>query len=89
MGRLAVMSVLGANVEIGDITYSTGAERGPGEPFVVGQDFAEDGKIWIDFVDPNFERILVELRVTFGKDDTWSGTLSTPDRSVDIECTEG
>lgn len=90
MGRLVVMAVLGASVENEGKTYSTGPERGEGEPFIVGQAFSEGDDIMVDFVDPNVEDILVSLRVTwFGDEDMYKGRLFTPTTSVDVSCMEG
>lgn len=90
MGRLIVMNVLGATAEIGDKTYSTGPERGAGEPFVVGQAFAEGDDMMIDFVDPNIETILVGLRVRWDKaTEEWGGTLTAGDTVFDVTCVAG
>lgn len=90
MGRLVVMAVLGAAGEIEGKTYSTGPDRGEGEPFVVGQAFAEGDDIMVDFVDPNVERILLSLRVTWdSKAEDYKGVLYTPTSSVDVSCMEG
>ncbi len=90
MGRLVVMQVLGASAEIGGQSFSTGPERGEGEAFVVGQAFAEGDDMMVDFVDPNFETILVSLRAQWNSaDETWLGTLSTPAMSVSVVCMEG
>lgn len=90
MGRLVVMQVLGASAEIGGQSFSTGPERGEGEAFAVGQAFAEGDDMMVDFVDPNFETILVRMRVRWnGVEETWSGTLSTPAVSIAVTCMEG
>lgn len=90
LGRLVVMQVLGASAEIEDRRFSTGPERGEGEPFLVGQAFAEGDAMMVDFVDPNVERIIVGLRVTWHKDaQHYAGVLSTPTASVDVVCMEG
>ncbi|SMQ65365.1 hypothetical protein SAMN06295905_1208 [Devosia lucknowensis] len=90
MGRLVVMQVLGASVEIGGITYSTGPERGEGEPFAVGQAFAEGDDIMVDFVDPNFEDIIVSLRVRFDRaTESFVGVLRSQTMQVDVTCMEG
>lgn len=90
MGRLIVLHVLGSWAEIDGHAYSTGPERGEGEPFIVGQAFAEGDDLMVDFVDPNVERILVSLRVTWhGDEEIYRGTLGTPDRRVDVTCMEG
>lgn len=92
MGRLIVVQILGASAEIGGKTYSTGPDRGEGEPFVVGQAFGElDGSnIMIDFVDPNIERVLVGLRVTWDEAlEVFSGKLTAGETSVDVTCDMG
>ena len=92
MGRLIVVNILGAAAEIGGKVYSTGPERGEGEPFVVGQAFGEPNgdNILIDFVDPNVERVLVGLRATWDdKLEMWSGTLTSGDTSVKVTCDMG
>lgn len=91
LASLPVVQAIGAYVEIGGKAYSTGPERGEGEPFTVGQAFGEDDDIMIDFVDPNFEAILASLRVTFigGEDDLWTGMLRSGETVVDVTCTAG
>ena len=90
MGRLVVMQVLGASAEIEGRTYSTGPERGEGEPFAVGQAFADGDAIMVDFVDTNFEDILISLRVTWDSaEEAFSGVMSTPTTQVDVSCMEG
>lgn len=91
LGSLPVVQVIGAYAEIGGKAYSTGPERGEGEPFAVGQAFGEGDDIMIDFVDLNFEDILLGLRVTLkgGDDDLWTGTLKSGDTVVDVTCTAG
>lgn len=90
MGRLIVLNVLGATAEIGGKTYSTGPDRGEGDEFVVGQAFAEGDEMMIDFVDPNIERILVGLRVTWNKAaDEWSGKVTAGETAFDVTCVAG
>ncbi len=89
MGRLVVLAVLGAYVEIGDQQFSTGPERGEGTPFIVGQAFAEGDQMMIDFVDPNVEDILVRFRAEWTADEVWAGTLSAGDLSVPVTCEAG
>ncbi|MCP8882050.1 hypothetical protein NIM87_00870 [Devosia sp. XJ19-1] len=90
MGRLVVMQVLGAFAEIDGERYSTGPERGEGTPFAVGQAFAEGDEMMVDFVDPNFEDIIVSLRVSWdAAAESYSGVLSTPTRRVEVRCMEG
>ncbi|MBJ3784209.1 hypothetical protein [Devosia sediminis] len=90
MGRLVVLQVLGASAEIDGKTYSTGPERGEGTPFTVGQAFAEGDHVMVDFVDPNFEDILVSLRAIWNKEtETYAGVLSTPTANVGVTCMEG
>lgn len=90
MGRLIVLNVLGASAEIGGKVYSTGPERGEGEPFVVGQAFAEGDRMMVDFVDPNFETIVVRLRVEWIEaSGDWAGTLTAGDTVVEVSCQAG
>lgn len=89
MGRLVVLSVLDANVRLGDARFSTGEHRGPGTPIIVGQAFAEDGKLMIDFTDPNIETILVRVRLEEGDDHRFSGSVAAGDLSAEITCDLG
>ena len=90
MGRLIVVNVLGASAEIGGKTYSTGPERGEGEPFILGQAFGEGDDMMFDFVDPNIERILVGVRIKWNDDlETWSGQITSGDTAVDVTCVSG
>jgi hypothetical protein len=88
-GRLPVLQVIGAHAEAGGKAYSTGPERGEGMPFVVGQAFADDDGVMVDFVDPNFEAILVSARLKFeGEDEDWplSGTVTLDGTSYPVKC---
>jgi hypothetical protein len=82
--------IIGAHVEAGGVAYSTGPERGEGVPFDVGQAFAGDDEIMVDFVDPNFEAILVSLRLRWEDDreQEWSlsGTLVLDGNSYPVRC---
>lgn len=88
-GRLPVLQVIGAHVEAGGKAYSTEPARGPGEPFVVGQAFANSVAVMIDFVDPNFETILVSARLRFdGDDENWplTGVVTVDGKSHEVRC---
>jgi hypothetical protein len=88
-GRLPVLHIIGAHVEADEAVYSTGPERGEGQPFVVGQAFGDDTGIMIDFVDPNFQDILVSIRLRYeGDDEDWplSGTMQLDGTAHAIRC---
>lgn len=89
-GRLPVLQVLGAYAEAAGVAYSTGPERGEGEPFVVGQAFWGDDIILVDFVDPNFETILVSVRASLEGDREaewpYAGTMMLGGNSYPIRC---
>lgn len=92
MGRLIVVQILGATVEIGGKTYSTAPDATNAEPFDVGQAFGEpDGSnLMIDFVDPNIESVLVGLRVTWDDAlEVYSGKMTSGGTSVDVTCDMG
>ncbi len=89
-GRLPVLQVIGAHAEAGGVAYTTGPERGEGTPFVVGQAFGDDDGIKIDFVDPNFETILVSLRLAYegDREQEWplAGTMMLDGTSYAVRC---
>lgn len=90
LSTMSVVQVIGAYAKIGDQAFSTGPERGEGAPFAVGQAFGEGDAMMIDFVDPNYEDILVGLRLTWKQsDEIWTGKLTAGDVSVDVSCTSG
>ena len=64
--------------------------RGEGTPFVVGQAFGDDDAIMIDFVDPNFETILVSFRLAYADDreQEWplDGTMVLDGTSHPVRC---
>ena len=89
-GRLPVLQIIGAHAQAGAIAYTTGPERGEGEPFVVGQAFAGDDAIMVDFVDPNFEAIVVSLRLRYEDDreQEWplTGTIALGEKAYPVRC---
>jgi hypothetical protein len=91
LGRLVVVGVLGAYVELGDATWSTGPERGEGTPIATGQAFGDEDGIKIDFVDPNFEEILIKVRLTYtgNEDEPLAGTVTVGETTADIACMGG
>ena len=91
LGRLVVVGVLGAYIEMADAAYSTGPERGEGRPIAAGQAFGDDDGIKVDFVDPNYEEILVKVRLTYtgNEDEPLAGTVAIGDKVADIVCMEG
>ncbi|KFL30773.1 hypothetical protein JP75_12285 [Devosia riboflavina] len=90
LSTLSVVQVIGAYAEVDGTAFSTGPERGEGTPIVVGQAFGEGDAMMIDFVDPNFEDILVGLRLAWkGDEEIWTGTLKAGEKSVDVSCTSG
>lgn len=91
LGRLVVVGVLGAYVEVGGTSYSTGPERGEGTPIAVGQAFGDDDGIKIDFVDPNYEEILIKVRLAYtgNEDEPLAGTVTVGDTATDIACMAG
>jgi hypothetical protein len=91
MGRLVVVGVLGAYVEVGGKAWSTGPERGEGTPIATGQAFGDDDGIKIDFVDPNYEEILIKLRLTYtgNEDEPLAGTVTVGESTTEIACMAG
>ena len=91
LGRLVVVGVLGAHVAVGDAAWSTGPERGEGTPIATGQAFGDDDGIKIDFVDPNYEEILVKVRLTYtgNQDEPLAGTVTAGETTTDISCMGG
>lgn len=91
LGRVVIVGVLGAYVEMGETAYSTGPERGEGIPIVTGQAFGDDDGIKIDFVDPNIEEILIKVRLTYtgNQDEPLAGTVTIGERTAAIACMGG
>ena len=89
-GRLPVLQIIGAHAGAAGVAYTTGPERGEGTPFVVGQAFGDDEGIKIDFVDPNFETILVSFRLAYAGDreQEWplAGTMMLDGTSHAVRC---
>jgi hypothetical protein len=90
-GRLPVLQIIGANAQAGGTAWSTGPERGDGTPFAVGQAFADSQQVLVDFVDPNFESVIVGLRLRFdGSEDLpLTGVMTAGGQSYDVQCGEG
>jgi hypothetical protein len=91
LGRLVVVGVLGAHVEVDGKAWSTGPERGEGVPIIAGQAFGDDNGIMIDFTDPNVEEILIKVRLAYtgNEDEPLAGTVTIGDKTSDIACMGG
>jgi hypothetical protein len=77
IGSLPILAIVAGQVTVSDEVWAIG--EGGDHDIAVGQAFSEDGRILADFVDTNFERILVRLRLVIdreGKDDAMAGTLA-------------
>ena len=87
-GRLPVLQVIGAHVEAGGVAFSTSPVRGEGTPFVVGQAFSDADGMKVDFVDPNFEAVVVSVRLVRDDNEDWpfSGTVLVGKTSHDVRC---
>ena len=83
IGSLPVLAVVSASVAAGDDVWSM--DESSSNRIAVGQAFSEDGRILVDFVDPNFETVLVRLRLVSageGKDEALAGTLAITGRGA-------
>lgn len=83
IGSLPVLAIVSASVAAGDDVWSM--EESASNRIAVGQAFSEDGRILVDFVDPNFETVLVRLRLVSageGKDEALAGTLAISGRGA-------
>jgi len=77
IGSLPVLAIVAGQVTVADEVWAIG--EGADHEVAVGQAFSEDGRILADFVDTNFERVLVRLRLVVdreAKDDAMAGTLA-------------
>jgi hypothetical protein len=83
IGNLPVLAVVGAVISVGDETWSLAGE---GEyAIAVGQAYSGEGRVLVDFTDPNIERVLIRLRLvsdTEGNDHAMAGTLAVADRGA-------
>ncbi|VAW25211.1 hypothetical protein MNBD_ALPHA11-1929 [hydrothermal vent metagenome] len=76
IGSVAVSSIVGVDIEVGDVFLSTVADRG--EQIALLQSFVDAETISIDLGDPNFERIVAQIRLFTayeGADQAIAGTL--------------
>ncbi|MCG6115363.1 MAG: hypothetical protein MEQ84_09215 [Mesorhizobium sp.] len=83
IGSLPVLAVVSASIAAGDDVWSM--DESSSNRIAVGQAFSEDGRILVDFVDPNFETVLVRLRLVSageGKDEALAGTLAISGRGA-------
>lgn len=90
LSSLPVAGVLGADIRIGPHSFSTRPKHGASALLAVGQAFAENDRLMIDFVDPNFEAVVGRLRLKWHWDDEfWRGRLTLGQKTVQLECSVG
>lgn len=64
VGRLPVLAVLRAEIEANGMVYATDPPQGADAVRIVfGQGFTDANRVVADFTDPNFEEIVVTLRL--------------------------
>lgn len=83
LGSLPVLAIVAASITVGEETWSTADDSAA--RLAVGQAFSEEGRILVDFVDPNFESVLVRLRLVSadeGKDQATAGTVAVAGQGV-------
>jgi hypothetical protein len=83
VGSLPVLAIVGASIRVGDDLWSTAEDAV--NRLAVGQAFSEEGRMLVDFVDPNFETVLARLRLVSadeGKDQALAGTLAVSGRGA-------
>ncbi|MGY6709843.1 MAG: hypothetical protein ACXIVF_16120 [Rhizobiaceae bacterium] len=83
IGSLPILAIVAASVAAGEDVWST--DETSDNPIAIGQAFSEDGRILVDFVDPNFEAVLARLRLVSaseGKDQALAGTLAISGRGA-------
>ena len=83
VGSLPVLAIVGASIRVGEDLWSTGEDAA--DRMAVGQAFSEEGRMLVDFVDPNFEAVLARLRLVSadeGKDQALAGTLAVSGRGA-------
>ena len=66
VGRLDVLSIARAVIEIGGTTWSSTPDSWPGKAITVGQGFADDRVLAVDFTDENVDEVIGQLRVFKG-----------------------
>jgi hypothetical protein len=77
VGSLPVLAIVAGQVRVADEVWAIG--EGADHEIALGQAFSENGRILADFVDTNFEHIIVRLRLVSdseGKDVAMAGTLA-------------
>jgi hypothetical protein len=83
IGSLPVLAVVGAVISVGDENWSLAGEGEYG--IIVGQAFAEDNRILVDFTDENVEEVVARLRLVTaseGNDHAMAGTLAVAGRGA-------
>ena len=83
LGSLPVLAIVAASIRVEDDYWATGEDAA--NRLSVGQAFSEEGRMLVDFVDPNFENVLARLRLVSadeGKDQALAGTLIVSGRGA-------
>ncbi|MEM8541554.1 MAG: hypothetical protein AAGF25_11435 [Pseudomonadota bacterium] len=91
VGRLPILAVISAFATAEGQDWSL--DGSVGTDIDVGQGFMDDERVLVDFVDPNFEEILISLRLfrsATGKSSAEAGVLTIHDvGSYAVMCEEG
>jgi hypothetical protein len=92
IGHVPVLAVLGATATDGVDTWSTHDIEGA-RPFILGQGFMDHSQVLVDFIYPNFEGVVVSLRLVHmagSKSSAEAGVLSFEGASVfPVQCING
>ncbi|RUT32845.1 hypothetical protein EMQ25_06815 [Arsenicitalea aurantiaca] len=81
VGTLSVLSILRAEITIGEESWSTDPVIAPGTLIVAGQGFETEDGLWASFTDEAVNDIVGELRLakaSEGRDFVMAGTLAMP-----------
>lgn len=80
-GRLEVLSINNATMQVRKLSWSTHPDLMPGTPMVIGQAYADAEQMFVDVLDADYATTIARARIFLGSEDgehVAAGVLTVP-----------